>query len=185
MRRFAVLPTNSGGSRHNRPMRILAGHTTRVQALAVVVLVLGLSTTLALGVGWLVARGVVGGSGGSTFRAVLLVAAGVSYFAFVPLVVRVLLRPGRRLTLGVLAAVTPLVFGNLTIAVHGLIPVIGLPVSAGLTGVALLVFEVVAVGNSLEASSSSTEDGDFRSGGWARGVDGRGDVREPGAGRRS
>jgi len=141
-------------------MRILAGHTTRVQALATVILVLGLAATLALGVGWLVARGVVGGSGsGSTFRAVLLVAAGVSYFVSVPLVVRVLLLPGRRLTLGVLAAVTPLVFGNLTIAVHGLIPVIGLPVSAGLTGVALLVFEVVAVANSMEAGSSSTEPG--------------------------
>jgi len=141
-------------------MRILAGHTTRVQALAVVVLVPGLAATLALGVGWIVARGVVGGSAGSTFRAVLLATAGVAYFVFVPLVVRMLLRPGRRLTPGVLAAVTPLVFGNLTVAIDGLIPVIGLPVSAGLIGVALLVFEVVAVANVIDADPPGAESGD-------------------------
>jgi len=161
---FAAVSTNSIAPRHNRPMRILAGHTTRVQALATVILVLGLAATLALGVGWIVAQGVVGGGSGSTFRAVLLATAGVAYFLFVPLVVRLLLRPGRRLTLGVLAAVTPLVFGNLTIAIHGLIPVISLWVSAGLTGVALLVFEVVSVANAMEANPPNADSGDIGGG---------------------
>lgn len=133
-------------------MRILTGQPTRVQAIAAVILVPGLAAVLALGVGWVVARGAVGDSSGSTFRAVHLATAGVAYFVFVPLVVRLLLRPGQRLTPGVLAAVTPLVFGNLTIAIHELIPVISLPVSAALTGVALLLFEVASVSNAMEAN---------------------------------
>ncbi len=166
MARWGYGPThNLGGCsvssvRHTRRMRILSRRSVWMQALAAVFLVPGLAALAAFGVGWIVARSSTGGN--SDVEAldpavVFVLVAGLVYVLVLPLVVRLLLLPGRRLTPGVLALVTPLVFVNLAIAVRGLIPLLGTRASATATAVALIAFETLVLARTFGLDSTGAE----------------------------
>ncbi len=147
-------------ARHTRRMRILSRRSVWIQAFAAVFLVPGLATAVALGVGWIVARSSAGGSPGveaPNTAAVFVLVAGLVYVLVLPLVVRLLLLPGRRLTPGVLALVTPLVFVNLAIAVHGLIPLLGARTSATTTALVLIAFETLVLARTFGLESMGAE----------------------------